>query len=180
MDRGAWWATVHGVIEGRTRWVTKHRQGKDGELNKRFKGTGSWRISKHENVLNFLVMGGNAKCWQPSSLSHSCFWRKFEGPSNVLMIVGEIGTHFSLVRMTISAIMLLVLGKDVYVHVLPGSVSTSWYIVLRHCFSYVFLQTRGGKYIDTIWDRGRIKIFEIECGLFSTVFCFFFFFFMFF
>ena len=57
MDRGAWWATVHGVAEGRTRWVTKHRQGKDGELNKRFKGTGSWRISKHENVLNFLVIG---------------------------------------------------------------------------------------------------------------------------
>lgn len=46
----------------------------------------------------------------------------------MLMIVDKIGTHFSLVGMTISVIMLLVLGKDVYVHVLPGSISTCWYM----------------------------------------------------
>ena len=91
----------------------------------------------------------------------------------MLVIVGEIGTHFSLVRMTISVIMLLVLDKDVYVHVLPGSVSTSWYIVLRHGFSYVFYRPVVGNILILYETEAELKFLKLNV-MFSTVFCFFF------
>lgn len=95
----------------------------------------------------------------------------------MLMIVGKIGTHFSLVRMTISVIMLLVLGKDVHVHVLPGSVSTFRYVVLRHCFSYVFYRPVVGSILILYETEAELKFLKLSviCFLLYSVFVFFFF-----
>lgn len=141
-------------------------------VNEWFREIESWKSISMKIFSNCLEVRQVQTITDPLCCTHPFGKSSRDQKSQVLVIFGEIGTHTSLVGVTVGTSMLTVLGKVVYVRVLRS-------ISIPCCMSsggdfHVFLTDPWWEIYFTC-DKHWLKIFEIiKCTLFSTIICLFF------